>query len=158
MQTSKHICVQEMDFDLPWHYARLRARPGGAVCLFTGLVRDLPQGGLAALLIEHFPGMAERRLEAIVDQAATRWPLAAIHLVHRFGRLEPGEQIVLVGCLSDHRGDAFDACRFIMDYLKTDAPFWKKTLGVEGEAWVEANNADQRQIRNWNHATPAHRK
>lgn len=149
MDSSCYICVQAEDFDLAQHYASLRAHPGGAVCLFTGLVRDLPQGGLKALQIEHFPGMAERQLEALARRAMERWPLYAVHLVHRFGTLAPGAQIVLVGCASDHRNAAFAACSFLMDFLKTDAPFWKKMLSAEGSAWVKALAADRDRKARW---------
>ena len=149
MSTTTLIQVQAQDFDIAWHYAKLRTYGGGAVCLFTGLVRDLPEGGLRALYIEHFPKMAERALHAIAQEALQRWNLHGIHVVHRFGSLAMGEQIVLAACASDHRDVAFSSCCYIMDYVKTAAPFWKKSLAAQGDTWVKATEKDRQQIQRW---------
>ncbi|WGF87047.1 molybdenum cofactor biosynthesis protein MoaE [Marinivivus vitaminiproducens] len=123
----------------------------GALASFTGLVRDRPDGNrLIALTLEHYPGMTERQLEAIAAEAERRWPLQACLIVHRIGRMLPGEPIVLVATASAHRAAALDACAFLMDWLKTQAPFWKLEE-VEGEepVWVEARAADDRAADRW---------
>lgn len=122
----------------------------GAIATFTGVCRD-EAGALAALELEHYPGMAERQLERIATEACSRWPLQGIFIHHRFGRIEPGEQIVLVCTASTHREAAFDAARYVMDFLKTDAPFWKKEHPVSGDDgnWVEAKTADDSARLRW---------
>jgi len=146
------IAVQTDDFDLSSEVAALRAGDTsvGAVACFVGTVRDL--GGaqaIAAMTLEHYPGMTERSLRSICDEAARRWPLAGVCVVHRIGELHAGDQIVLVAVTSRHRGAAFEACEFVMDYLKTRAPFWKKERGPDGERWVDARDSDDEAARRW---------
>jgi len=121
----------------------------GAVVTFTGLCRD-EEGRLAALELEHYPGMAERELTRIAEQAATRWPVKALTILHRHGKIAPGEPIVLVVAASEHRHAAFEAAEFVMDFLKTHAPFWKKEHGHAGEGgWVAAKDADDDAAARW---------
>ena len=144
--------VREADFSVQEEYARLRGEPGatGACVLFTGLVRDWTSGsGALALELEHYPGMTESSIAAIVDEARTRWRLGVVRVIHRVGRLAPGEQIVLVAVSSAHRGDAFAACEFIMDYLKTRAPIWKKEIGAADARWVESRDSDAHAAERW---------
>ena len=144
--------IREADFDVAEEYARLRGVPGvaGACVLFTGLVRDvLDATGLEALELEHYPGMTEDSIGLIVEEARARWALGAVRVIHRVGRLEPGAQIVLVGVSSTHRGDAFAACAFIMDYLKTRAPIWKKEIGAGASRWVESRDSDAQAAARW---------
>lgn len=146
------IRVQAEDFDAAAESARLTEgrHDVGAVVTFTGLCRD--EGGqLAALELEHYPGMAEAEIGRIATQAAARWPLTGLTVIHRFGRIAPGENIVLVVAASSHRQAAFEAANFLMDFLKTRAPFWKKEHlkdGSEGE-WVEAKDADDTAAGRW---------
>ncbi|WP_339510895.1 molybdopterin synthase catalytic subunit MoaE [Pseudomonas sp. RL_15y_Pfl2_60] len=122
----------------------------GAVVTFVGYVRDFNDGrDVGGMFLEHFPGMTEKALGKIVDEAAQRWPLLKVELIHRIGRLEPGEPIVFVGTSSAHREAAFEACAFIMDYLKTRAPFWKKEDTAEGPRWVEGRCSDQQAAQRW---------
>ena len=147
-----HISVQANDFALQQEYDALTAQPGenGAVVCFTGLVRELGvTDQTIAMEIEHYPGMTEKSLGAITAQARQRWPLSQVRIIHRVGRLETGDQIVFVGVSSQHRDAAFDACRFLMDYLKTEAPFWKKEITAEGDIWVEANEKDTIARQQW---------
>jgi molybdopterin synthase catalytic subunit len=123
------------------------AREAGAVVTFTGIVR--PDGGLTAMEIEHYPGMTERAIAAIVDQAAQRWALTDALVIHRHGRLAPGAPIMMVATAAPHRGDAFRAAEFLMDYLKSRAPFWKKESRAGGEAWVEAKAEDETALKRW---------
>ena len=124
------------------------ARGAGAVVSFTGLVRD--EGGLlSAMEIEHYPGMTEKAIAGMVEEAVSRWSLADALVIHRFGRLAPGEAIMMVATAAPHRGDAFAAAEFLMDYLKSRAPFWKKELGAGGEAWVAAKDADEAALKRW---------
>jgi molybdopterin synthase catalytic subunit len=149
------IRVQAADFDPGEELARLtRGRSDiGGVASFVGLVRDTAGGRpLQAMTIEHYPGMTERRLAAIEADALARWSLLATLIVHRFGRLLPGDRIVLVATASAHRDAAFAACRFLVDFLKTDAPFWKKEETVAGAAWVAASAADATQAAFWRQA------
>ena len=144
------VRVQAGDFDLAAETAALNAPDVGAVATFTGLCRD-EDGRLEALELEHYPGMAEAAITATAQAAAARWPLHALTVVHRHGRIAPGSNIVLVACASRHRDAAFEAARFVMDYLKTDAPFWKKEWlkgGGEGE-WVSARDADDAARARW---------
>jgi molybdopterin synthase catalytic subunit len=146
------VRVQEEDFDLGAEVARLRAGDPrvGAVVTFVGTVRDLNEGArVAELELEHYPGMTERSLEDIVAQARARWPLYGALVVHRVGPMLPMEQIVLVAVSSAHRGEAFAACEFIMDYLKTEAPFWKKEQTPEGARWVDARSTDDAARAKW---------
>lgn len=146
------IAVQHDDFDHNALYDGLRADcPAiGAIVTFTGLVRDLNLGdGVCGLFLEHYPGMTEKSLQAIADEACQRWDLQRVQIIHRVGQLLPADQIVYVGVSSAHRGDAFAACEFIMDYLKTRAPFWKRESTAQGDRWVEARQSDQDAAARW---------
>jgi molybdopterin synthase catalytic subunit len=146
------VRVQAGDFDLGAELARLRAGDArvGAVVSFLGTVRDMNDGAeVAAMELEHYPGMTERALEDIVEQARARWPLYGALVIHRVGPLLPLDQIVLVACSAAHRGDAFAACEFIIDYLKTDAPFWKKEQTPDGARWVDARVTDDAAKTKW---------
>ena len=149
------VSVQEADFDVGIETAALSAgrTDVGAVATFVGLVRADKLAGegseVSAMTLEHYPGMTEKSLEAIVVEAASRWQIQGTRVIHRFGRLEPGERIVFVGVASSHRGDAFAACEFIMDYLKTRAPFWKKEDTPEGGRWVDARETDDSAAARW---------
>lgn len=147
------IRVQTVDFDLSAELAQLRqGNPGiGAVVSFVGLVRDINDGqNISAMELEHYPGMTEKALEQIVVQAQARWDLMNTLVIHRVGPLQPLDQIVLVAVATRHRGDAFAACEFIMDYLKTQAPFWKKEQTPEGSRWVDARETDDLALQKWN--------
>jgi molybdopterin synthase catalytic subunit len=146
------VRVQAADFDLGAEIARLRAGDPriGAVVNFVGTVRDINDGAsVAELELEHYPGMTERALADIVEQACARWPLYGALVIHRIGPMQPMEQIVLVACSAAHRGEAFAACEFIMDYLKTDAPFWKKEQTPDGARWVDARSTDDAAKAKW---------
>ena len=143
------IRVQREAFDVGREIAALTAgntRVGG-VASFVGLVRDL--GGLRSMTLEHYPGMTERQLELIDAEAHRRWPLEASLIVHRYGRLEPGDPIVLTITASAHRQAAFDSCNFLMDWLKTEAPFWQREEGADGERWVAARADDDAARERW---------
>ena len=142
--------VQREDFDLGAELAGLRAgTPGvGALVSFTGLVRDMG-GAVAAIELEHYPEMTGKALAAIEAEARSRWRLDGCLIVHRFGRLEPGEQIMMVATASAHREAAFAAAEFLMDYLKSRAPFWKKETGPDGASWVEAREEDEAALERW---------
>lgn len=149
---STYIAVQAEDFDLNQLYTGLKCSTGanGAIVTFTGLVRELANTThLQALYLEHYPGMTEKALESIVDQARERWPLGQVTIIHRIGRLALNEQIVFVGASSPHRADAFAAVEFMMDYLKQDAPFWKKEITSSGEHWVEQKTSDLAAAKRW---------
>ena len=125
----------------------------GAVVTFTGLVREMTDAGaIQTMELEHYPGMTEKALSDIVDQAQARWPLQGVRLIHRFGPMEPGEGIVLVITASRHRQAAFEAAEFLMDYLKTKAPFWKKESGAHGATWVDARETDDAATARWDKA------
>ncbi|MGH8778695.1 molybdopterin synthase catalytic subunit MoaE [Paraburkholderia sp.] len=146
------VRVQTADFDLTTEVAALRARDPkiGAVACFVGTVRDLNDGSAVdAMELEHYPGMTEKSLEHIVDVARERWPGIDVLIVHRVGKLVPLDQIVLVATTSAHRGDAFASCEFVMDYLKTQAPFWKKEKTAHGERWVDARTTDDAALARW---------
>ena len=146
------IAVQPEAFDLGAEVDAMRAGRTdiGAIASFVGLARDLNEGsGVAAMTLEHYPGMTEKALAALVNEANTRWTLLDSTVIHRVGRLLPGDPIVLVAVASMHRGEAFAACEFIMDYLKTQAPFWKKEETPEGERWVEARASDDTAAARW---------
>lgn len=146
------IRVQREDFDVGAELAALtRGRTGiGGVTSFVGLVRDIAgDKRIAAMTLEHYPGMTERELEAIEAEAHRRWPLDAVLIVHRYGRLEPGERIVLVATASAHREAAFQSCQFLIDWLKTKAPFWKLEETPGGSRWVEAEASDDRAAERW---------
>jgi len=143
------VSVREADFDAGAEIAALSAgdTEAGAVASFVGLVRG--DGEVAAMTLEHYPGMTEQALADIVAQARTRWDLRRVRVIHRIGRLLPGERIVFVGVASSHRHDAFAACAFIMDYLKTQAPFWKKEETAQGARWVDARESDDLAAARW---------
>ncbi|MGB0468799.1 MAG: molybdopterin synthase catalytic subunit MoaE [Pontibacterium sp.] len=147
-----YINVQTEDFDIGRLSAKLRAddASSGAVVTFTGVVREMTGGrSLEALYLEHYPGMTEGALAGIVSQARIRWGLGAVVVVHRVGELSLNENIVFVGVGSAHRNNAFEAARFIMDYLKRDAPFWKKEITCEGEFWVTQKKTDLDAAEQW---------
>ncbi|KJS37879.1 MAG: molybdenum cofactor biosynthesis protein MoaE [Rhodospirillaceae bacterium BRH_c57] len=146
------ILVQREDFDPGALLAGFAAGDTGvgAVCSFIGLVRDRGDSdGVNAMTLEHYPGMTEKQLAGIEAEARARWPLADVLVVHRFGRLEPGERIVFVATASAHRAAAFDACAFLMDWLKTKAPFWKLEEGADGARWVDAKATDDAAADRW---------
>ncbi|MGH8681643.1 MAG: molybdopterin synthase catalytic subunit MoaE [Burkholderiales bacterium] len=146
------VRIQTEDFDAGAEIAALRAgNPAvGAVASFVGVVRDRNDGdAVAALTLEHYPGMTEKAIEAIVEEARSRWAIIDVTVVHRVGALGPLDQIVLVVVAGAHRGEAFAACEFIMDYLKTRAPFWKKEQTPEGARWVDARASDDDAAERW---------
>jgi len=146
------VRVQSEDFDAGAEIARLRRGDPkvGAVAAFIGVARDINDGtAVATLSLEHYPGMTEKALDGIVAEARTRWRLIDALVIHRIGVLAPTDQIVLVAVTSEHRGDAFSACEFIMDFLKTRAPFWKRETTPEGARWVEARTADDQAAARW---------
>jgi molybdopterin synthase catalytic subunit len=144
------IRVQQEDFDIGAEVAKLTAGRTdiGAIVTFTGTVRD-QDGAVEEMTLEHYPGMTERELSRIEAEAQARWPLQASLIVHRYGRLKPGDDIVLVVTASEHRDAAFDAAKFLMDYLKTSAPFWKRESGPGGSRWVEAEASDADAAARW---------
>lgn len=145
------IVVQRDDFDVGFEIKSLAGNTKiGAVAAFIGLVRDVNEGAsVGAMTLEHYPGMTEKALAAIVEEAKGRWEVLDCTVIHRFGELKPTDQIVLVVVASGHRGDAFAACEFLIDYLKTRAPFWKKEQTAEGARWVEAKSADDKAAERW---------
>lgn len=151
------VRVQEADFDLAHEYqALLRRLSGraGAIASFVGLVRDVHAGGpgddpVTGLYLEHYPGMTERSIEAIGREAGSRWPLLDLLVIHRVGALPPQAQIVFVQVAAGHRAAAFAACEFVMDYLKTDAVFWKREQRVSGSHWIEATADDRERVSGW---------
>ena len=153
MPTTARVSIRHEDFDLSDEVAALRADDArvGAVATFTGTVRDRhgAQQGIQALELEHYPGMTEAALESMIDEAQRRFDILGARIVHRVGRLAPTDQIVLVAVSSAHRSEAFQACEFLMDYLKTQAPFWKKERTDQGERWVDARVADDEALRRW---------
>jgi molybdopterin synthase catalytic subunit len=146
------VSVQHEDFDITAEMARLTAADPdiGAVVSFTGLVRRTTGGGpITGMELEHYPGMTERALEQIAAEALARWPLQGVRVIHRYGALKPGDRIVLVLTASRHRQAAFEAAEFLMDYLKTSAPFWKKEDHAGGGRWVDARDADDSAMARW---------
>ena len=148
------VSIQTQDFDLSQEVARLRAADArvGAVCSFVGTVRERNGGAdplVQALELEHYPGMTEKSIEAMVDEAHSRFDIYGARVVHRIGLLQPLDQIVLVAVISAHRGESFKACEFLMDYLKTQAPFWKKEHSPEGAQWVDARVSDDAALQRW---------
>lgn len=144
----RRIVIGERDFDVAALLAELEALGGGAVASFTGLVRG--EGGLGTMRLDHYPAMTERALADIAAQAEARWPIAGLIIVHRVGDLRPGERIVFVGTASAHRAAALDACHFLIDWLKTDAPFWKKESFADGSSrWVDARTEDEAAAARW---------
>lgn len=149
------IRIQEADFDLSTEIAQLRAGCSqvGAIVSFVGTVRDMNDGSqVSEMALEHYPGMTEKSIGAIVAQARSRWPIADAVVIHRVGPLAPMAQIVLVAVAAAHRGEAFEACEFIIDYLKTEAPFWKKEQTPAGARWVDARITDDAALDKWSDA------
>ncbi|SMC51872.1 molybdenum cofactor biosynthesis protein MoaE [Primorskyibacter flagellatus] len=144
------VAVQEQPFDFGAEAAAFAAgrHDMGAVVTFTGIVRDTA-GDLAAMEIEHYPGMTAKALEKIAAEASTRWSLGDVLVIHRYGRMVPGEMIMMVATAAPHRVDAFEAAEFLMDYLKSRAPFWKKEIGADGAEWVAAKDADEDALTRW---------
>jgi molybdopterin synthase catalytic subunit len=146
------VSVQRDDFDLSLEVKNLsKDKSVGAVASFVGLVRDVP------MTLEHYAGMTEREITKIVEEAGMRWKVMDATVIHRYGELQPTDQIVLVAVASAHRGDAFAACEFIMDYLKTRAPFWKKEHRADGACWVDARSTDDAAAARWNEPGEAFR-
>jgi molybdopterin synthase catalytic subunit len=147
------VRVQTEDFDAGFEINQLRKarKDVGAVVSFVGQVRDINEGDeVSQLTLEHYPGMTEKSLEAIITQAKARWNIIDVLIIHRVGTLQPCDQIVLMAVSGGHRGEAFAACEFVMDYLKTEAPFWKKEATPSGERWVEAKSSDDDARERWN--------
>jgi molybdopterin synthase catalytic subunit len=146
------VSIQTGDFNVADEIAALRAgdKGVGAVCSFIGTVRDRNDGdSVSAMELEHYPGMTEKAIEAMIDEAFKRFDIRAARVIHRVGPLAPLDQIVLVAVTSAHRGESFQACEFLMDYLKTQAPFWKKEKTPTGERWVDARVADDKALQRW---------
>ena len=144
--------IQTADFDLSTELAALRAhdRRVGAVCSFVGTVRDRNDGlSISSMELEHYPGMTEKAIEAMIDEACARFDIFGVHVIHRVGLLQPLDQVVMVAVTSAHRGESFRACEFLMDYLKTQAPFWKKEQTPEGSRWVDARISDDAALAKW---------
>lgn len=144
------IRVQEVAFDLGAESTAFAARNAemGAIVTFTGIVRDT-DAGLEKMVIEHYPGMTEKALSSIAEDTATRWNISDILVIHRYGDLRPKEQIMMVATASRHRKDAFEAAEFLMDYLKSRAPFWKNEISKKGQDWVAAKDEDEAALRRW---------
>ena len=150
--TGPRVTVQREDFDLGAEVAALRAHDAGvgAVASFIGTVRDRNDGlGVSAMELEHYPGMTESAIEAMIDEAQRRFDIRGARVIHRIGLLQPLDQIMMVAVTSAHRGQAFLACEFLMDYLKTQAPFWKKEQTPEGARWVDARSSDDAAVARW---------
>ena len=146
------VSIQEQDFDLQQEVAALRASDArvGAVCSFIGTVRDRNDSSpVASMELEHYPGMTEKAIEAMIDEAHRRFDILGARVVHRVGLLKPQDQIMMVAVISAHRGESFQACEFLMDYLKTQAPFWKKEQTPEGPRWVDARVDDDAALARW---------
>jgi molybdopterin synthase catalytic subunit len=151
------VSVQTQDFDLAQEIAALRASDTrvGAVCSFVGTVRDRSEGAaVSSMELEHYPGMTEKAIEAMIDEAQRRFDIYGARVVHRVGLLQPADQIVMVAVTSAHRGESFKACEFLMDYLKTQAPFWKKEQTPGGAHWVDARVADDTALQRWGIVKP----
>ncbi len=147
------VSVQADDFDIAKECAALRKQDGGigAIAQFVGVMRNSNDGDpVLAMELEHYPGMTEKAISEIIDLAAQRWDLCSVRVIHRIGKLLPGEQIVFVAACSRHRGEAFQACEFIMDFLKSRAPFWKKETLADGSSrWVDARSSDTEALERW---------
>ncbi len=155
---SHSVRIQTEDFDLGHEVDQLRAHDSrvGAVCVFVGTVRDRNEGdSVATLELEHYPGMTEKAIEAMVQAATQRFDIYASRIIHRVGLMRPTDQIVLVAVTSAHRGQSFMACEFLMDYLKTQAPFWKKELTPQGARWVDARVSDDEALKRWGIEAPS---
>lgn len=151
-RSSARVSIQTEDFDLSAEVARLRAgqKGVGAVCTFVGTVRDRNDGqSVSTMELEHYPGMTEKAIEQMIDEAHRRFDIFGARVIHRVGLLQPLDQIVLVAVTSAHRGESFQACEFLMDYLKTQAPFWKKEQTPEGARWVDARVSDDAALAKW---------
>ena len=151
------VSIQPGDFDLAAEVATLRRddRRVGAVCAFVGTVRDRNDGAdVSAMELEHYPGMTEKAIEDMIAQARGRFDVYGVRVIHRIGLLQPLDQIVLVAVTSAHRGESFRACEFLMDYLKTQAPFWKKETTPQGSRWVDARVSDDAALARWGIAKP----
>jgi molybdopterin synthase catalytic subunit len=151
------VSVQTQDFDLADEIATLRTNDPrvGAVCSFIGTVRDRSDGAsVSSMELEHYPGMTEKAIEAMIDEAQRRFDIYGARVVHRVGLLQPADQIVMVAVTSAHRGESFKACEFLMDYLKTQAPFWKKEQTPGGAHWVDARVADDAALERWGIVKP----
>ena len=146
------VSIQTQDFDVSQELAALRQGDArvGAVCSFVGTVRERNEGSqVSSMELEHYPGMTEKAIEAMLAQAQQRFDIYAARVIHRVGLLQPQDQIVLVAVTSAHRGESFQACEFLMDYLKTQAPFWKKEVTPQGERWVDARVSDDQALARW---------
>lgn len=146
------VFIQTADFDLAKEVAALRAddKRVGAVCSFVGTVRDRNDGdAISSMELEHYPGMTEKSIEAMIDEAHRRFDILGARVIHRVGLLQPLDQIMMVAVISAHRGQSFQACEFLMDYLKTQAPFWKKEQTPEGARWVDARVDDDAALARW---------
>ena len=148
-ESAMGVRITEQDFNIAKEHESLKSADAGAIVTFTGTVRDLAGGGLKAMTLEHYPGMTESEITMIIDQAKERWPLTKVTVIHRVGRLLPTDNIVFVGCASAHRGAAFESANFIMDFLKTKAPFWKMEDGPDGARWVDARDSDTDALARW---------
>lgn len=149
---AERVSIQMDDFDLGQEVATLRANDMrvGAVCTFTGTVRDRNDGlSVSSMELEHYPGMTEKAIEAMVDEAVARFAVFGVRVIHRVGLLQPLDQVVMVAVTSAHRGTSFQACEFLMDYLKTQAPFWKKEQTPNGSRWVDARVTDDAALAKW---------
>jgi molybdopterin synthase catalytic subunit len=154
MNQSARVSIQTADFDLSSEVAQLHAQNAGvgAVCSFIGTVRDRTAGQIgviSSMELEHYPGMTEQSIEAMIDTAMQRFDILGARVIHRVGLLQPLDQIVLVAVTSAHRGESFQACEFLMDYLKTQAPFWKKEQTADGARWVDARVSDDEALAKW---------
>ena len=153
----KRVHIQAEDFNLNEEIEKLRAQDKriGAICTFTGTVRDRNDGlNISSMELEHYPGMTEKAIEAMVDEAMARFDIFGARVVHRIGLLQPLDQVVMVAVTSSHRGESFKACEFLMDYLKTQAPFWKKEQTPEGARWVDARVSDDAALAKWGIQAP----
>lgn len=158
MNPPTRVTIQPEDFDVSQELARLRAGDGGvgAVVAFVGTVRERNEGlGVSAMALEHYPGMTERSIDTMIDEAMRRFDVRAARVIHRVGELQPQDQIVLVAVSAAHRGEAFQACEFLMDYLKMAAPFWKKESTPAGSRWVDARSSDDAAAARWGLSLPA---
>lgn len=152
--SAPRVCIQTADFDVSAEIKALRANDPhvGAVCSFIGTVRDRTAGtpgSISSMELEHYPGMTEKAIEAMIDEAHKRFDILGVRVIHRIGLLQPLDQIVLVAVTSAHRGESFQACEFLMDYLKTQAPFWKKEQTPAGARWVDARVTDDAALAKW---------
>ena len=162
MGAGEQISIQREDFDLAKEYAKLRVKIGnevGAIVTFTGTVREQvfsenTEERTSTLRLEHYPGMTEKQLKKIEEEALSRWPLEGVLIIHRYGRLKPGDQIVLVATTSKHREAALESCHFLIDWLKTKALFWKMECGESGESWVQASDEDEDAASRWDGNAP----